>query len=354
METTTPPAKVHVGRQEKRDTSIDSLRGLAILLVVFGHSLQYSNTDFDNNILFRIIYSFHMPLFMFISGYVTFFGQDKIVPGFKKRAALLLFPFFSWAIVTFFINSIKENQLSWHQAGIFFTNLAKSPDNNGLWFLWVIFLISGIVVLLKMCRIKIETGLVVLWLLLNIFLLKRQDINILGVGLLKYYLLYFLLGFLFCKTRNQYKKIYTILLYVCCVIFPLSVAYWHRTSPPFFISELNLSNRSTDITWLVYKYFCGITGTGVAFVVISWLNKLVPSVSEKLMKTGLITLEIYAIHFYFLPIMLAAFTVPEYSLRVFLVFSFTFLSSILAIIIMKKSTLISLVFFGQTKKKIAH
>lgn len=121
--------------QEKRDASIDALRGFAILLVVFGHSLQFTNPDFDNNILFRIIYSFHMPLFMFISGYVTFFGQDKIVSGFKKRAALLLFPFFSWAVVTFFVNAITEDQLSWHQAGIFFNNLAKSPDNNGLWFL---------------------------------------------------------------------------------------------------------------------------------------------------------------------------------------------------------------------------
>jgi fucose 4-O-acetylase-like acetyltransferase len=337
--------------QEKRDASIDALRGLAILLVVFGHSLQFTNPDFDNNILFRIIYSFHMPLFMFISGYVTFFGQDKIVSGFKKRAALLLFPFFSWAVVTFFVNAVTEDQLSWHQAGIFFTNLVKSPDNNGLWFLWVIFLISGIVVLLKMAKIRIEIGLAVVWALWNFDIIRWPQGNVLGIALLKYHLLYFLLGFLFCKMRNEYKKVYTILLYTCCVIFPFALAYWHRTFPPFFISELNLSERLTGITWLTYRYFCGLVGIGFTMVLISCLNKLVPAVSEKLKKIGVITLEIYAIHFYFLTITIAIFTVSEYSYRVFLVFSFTLLSSILTISMMKKSKLISLVFFGQTKKK---
>lgn len=338
---------------EKRDASIDSLRGLAILLVVFGHSLQYTNTDFDNNVLFRIIYSFHMPLFMFISGYVSFFGQDKIVSGFKKRAALLLFPFFSWAIVTFFVNSITEDQLNWHHAGLFFTNLIKSPDNNGLWFLWVIFLISGILVLLKRFKIKLEIGLAVIWVLLNLNIIKWSQNNFLGMAMLKYYLLFFLLGFLFCKTRNEYKKAYTVLLYACCVIFPFAVAYWHRTSPPSFISELNLSDRSTKKTWLVYKHFCGITGTAFAIIFVDWLNKLVPVVTEQLKKIGLITLEIYAVHYYILTITLAIFTSQEYSLRLFLVFTFTFLGSILIIGIMKKSVLISLVFFGQTKKKIA-
>lgn len=337
--------------QEKRDSSIDSLRGLAIILVVLGHSLQYTNTDFDNNILFRIIYSFHMPLFMFISGYVTFFGQDKMVSGFKKRATLLLFPYFSWAIVTFFLNAIQADQLSWHHAGIFFTNLAKSPDNNGLWFLWLIFLINGIIVLLKMAKIRLEIGLFVLWAVLNFFLIKRPEINFLGVGLLKYHLLYFLLGFLFCKTRDQHKKIYTRLLYVCCIVFPFAVAYWHRTIPPFFISELNLKDKWTLILWFSYQYFCGIMGTGLAIVVINGLNKLVPALTAQLKKLGLITLEIYAIHYYLLSIMLAVFTVQEYSLRVFLVFSMTFLSSILVISLMKRSSLLSLVFFGQMKKK---
>ncbi len=40
------------------------------MLVVLGHTLQGLYTDFDQNLAFRIIYSFHMPLFFFISGAV--------------------------------------------------------------------------------------------------------------------------------------------------------------------------------------------------------------------------------------------------------------------------------------------
>lgn len=51
-----------------RISYIDQLKGIAILLVVLGHVIGYNNCE--NSFLWRFIYSFHMPLFMFISGYV--------------------------------------------------------------------------------------------------------------------------------------------------------------------------------------------------------------------------------------------------------------------------------------------
>lgn len=50
---------------------LDFIKGFAILLVVLGHVIQFSDNSFDNNILFRYIYSFHMPLFMFTSGFAS-------------------------------------------------------------------------------------------------------------------------------------------------------------------------------------------------------------------------------------------------------------------------------------------
>ncbi|ROT03695.1 hypothetical protein ED388_12660 [Muribaculaceae bacterium Isolate-007 (NCI)] len=46
---------------------IDCLKGFAIFLVVLGHVVQ--NYNLMDSWIFRIIYSFHMPLFMFMSGY---------------------------------------------------------------------------------------------------------------------------------------------------------------------------------------------------------------------------------------------------------------------------------------------
>ena len=61
--------------ESNRNQFYDVMRGVAILLVVIGHGIQYGYSDYDNNILFRIIYSFHMPLFMFISGLVVPLGS---------------------------------------------------------------------------------------------------------------------------------------------------------------------------------------------------------------------------------------------------------------------------------------
>jgi len=50
----------------------DNLKGFLILLVVFGHVIQFSIPDYKNLHIFNYIYSFHMPLFMAISGYVSY------------------------------------------------------------------------------------------------------------------------------------------------------------------------------------------------------------------------------------------------------------------------------------------
>lgn len=66
----------------KRLYYIDNLRGLLIILVVLGHCIQNLDLDFDHNIVFRYIYSFHMPLFMFISGFVSYKKEYKFISSF--------------------------------------------------------------------------------------------------------------------------------------------------------------------------------------------------------------------------------------------------------------------------------
>lgn len=51
---------------QKRDAQIDVARGIAILLVLLGHS-SYTLDDPIN----KIILAFHMPLFFFLSGLVA-------------------------------------------------------------------------------------------------------------------------------------------------------------------------------------------------------------------------------------------------------------------------------------------
>ena len=58
---------------------IDTLKGIAIILVVIGHAIAWNFTEFEELIVngpkkdflwFHFIYAFHMPLFFWISGYL--------------------------------------------------------------------------------------------------------------------------------------------------------------------------------------------------------------------------------------------------------------------------------------------
>ncbi len=55
----------------KRESKIDVAKGIGCLLVLLGHSL-YINKHLKN-----WIFSFHMPLFFFISGYLFNFDKYK-------------------------------------------------------------------------------------------------------------------------------------------------------------------------------------------------------------------------------------------------------------------------------------
>lgn len=47
---------------------VDSLKGILILLVVVGHFLLKVEGHYAIETVYRLIYAFHMPLFVFVSG----------------------------------------------------------------------------------------------------------------------------------------------------------------------------------------------------------------------------------------------------------------------------------------------
>ena len=92
----------------KRNKNIDILKGVLIILVVVGHCIQYgngsqyiNNLSFFDNKIFKIIYSFHMPLFMLISGYLFYYSVSKRDSQYiiKSKIERLIIPSFIWPIL---------------------------------------------------------------------------------------------------------------------------------------------------------------------------------------------------------------------------------------------------------------
>ncbi len=124
----------------KRIGYLDIARGIGILLVVLGHN------DFEAISLFvhQVIYSFHIPLFFFLSGYfintsISFFDF------FKKRFNSLLRPYL-FTIFLIYFTSISFEKMGFNTA---ITRIIKSLYGTGhyidwvqLWFLPELFVVS--------------------------------------------------------------------------------------------------------------------------------------------------------------------------------------------------------------------
>ncbi|MDR3147840.1 MAG: acyltransferase family protein [Treponema sp.] len=88
-----------------RDVWLDNIKGLLIFLVVFGHVMQkyIHNRASYIYIAFVIIYCFHMPLFVFLSGY---FSKDASKARDRAFERFLL-PYIVWELVWFIVNKVS-------------------------------------------------------------------------------------------------------------------------------------------------------------------------------------------------------------------------------------------------------
>lgn len=130
--------------RQKRNQTVDILRGIAMLLVVLGHTMTGCTTGAEESFLFNIVWSLQMPLFILISGYVTRYSRSigdasglwKYV---KKRTVAYMLPWIVWSLLVRGVifghhNFLNVKYLLWHM-------------DTGYWFLasiWTISMIFGL------------------------------------------------------------------------------------------------------------------------------------------------------------------------------------------------------------------
>jgi fucose 4-O-acetylase-like acetyltransferase len=120
-------------------------KGIGISLVVIGHFYPESSPAYWV-IMKNVIYTFHMPLFFLLSGYLYSHGKYSYKSLIKGKIERLLYPFISVSIAFFLIKSVVGSMVKLeHPVGIgsLFT-LLTDPINSYmplLWFVHALFLI---------------------------------------------------------------------------------------------------------------------------------------------------------------------------------------------------------------------
>lgn len=115
----------------QRNTQIDVLRGVGILLVVLGHNWIVLK---DKEYAFRMIYAFHMPLFFYISG-IFLSIDDGLISALKKRSSSLLKPYLSACAFATAVYWLTKNSV---QPDVFW-GVIYGNGNTLIWpWLWFI------------------------------------------------------------------------------------------------------------------------------------------------------------------------------------------------------------------------
>lgn len=281
-----------------RNSSVDIIRGFAMLLVVLGHTISGTVKEYSNSLLFQAIWTLQMPLFIVISGYVTRYSRqlvdsDGLWKFIKKRTLAYLLPWGVWTIVVRGLIFCQSNMLN-------IKNLLWHMD-NGYWFLvtiWTISMIYGISDLLSnkwfkerkmnvfahlfFCGIGL-IGLAVIGLFMGL--------DFLAIKLTLYYLPIYLLGYMYGQIQNGVIARANGKCFINIMIVA-SFALWLAA-----INRFDFFAGGDNVMMIIGRF---ITSSLGCIAVIGLFINIMGGKFKVLNWTGVHSLEVYLTHYLFL------------------------------------------------------
>lgn len=251
-----------------RNRYADTIKGIIILLVILGHSIQYGNGQyylhnglFFYNPVFKFIYSFHMPIFMLISGYYMGISINRHTTFeliYNKICHLLVpvaaFGLLTEGSITKLLYTINGG-MNIYDFGVEYIYLIYM--NYHLWFLWSVFFNSIIVIFVSKW---FDNPLI--YLFIGFFMLFIPNHKLLGVYSFMYP--YFIIGYYAYRTNFLNKititkeKSFTLgILFLICIVFYNKDSY-------VYTSGQCILNGIYYLLLDIYRFVTGLIGS--AFV----------------------------------------------------------------------------------------
>lgn len=269
---------------------LDSLRGFAILLVVVGHLIQFNYNDGLLNPVFNIIYSFHMPLFFFLSGCsrnvyentkgigvtsIRYLGKEI-----WSKFTSLIIPSVAW---TFLVPLFFQNEIDFHFDAV-----------SGYWFLNILFAINVLwgVISFFYNRLKAK-WFVIASVILGILLCFILDVYRIPLT----YFCAFALGY-FWQHYSLSEKAPAFVVFTLCIIFLLFVGRYQYGD--------SLAGNPSRV-WLLLPLSC------IASIVLHWMFHKNSFNHKFLVELGQYSLGIYLCHYLFVRLSFVRYIQNDFS-----------------------------------------
>ena len=237
---------IWVIKMEKKRQTISIIKGIGIILVVLGHCIQCGSgvayleqEQFYENFVHKCICSFHMPLFMLISGYLFWnttnkYTKEKII---WKRSINLLLPAFVWKTIDWVFLFFKEKYTFKVWLFEYFKAFIK-----GYWFIWALLFCSVVVLIIKYA-FKDRVTIFILSIVICPFIPK-----FLNSSAILYVYPFYVIGYLFHRkkslqlTRKQEIELFTVVFscWVILLIFYRRESYIYTSGINVFLSSLGI------------------------------------------------------------------------------------------------------------------
>lgn len=220
------------------------LQGYSMLLVVLGH-VTLSDIFMDEKFPFiavmeRIIYTFHMPLFVFISGWLfclTCINRDNTYRTImRKKLKRLGIPFVAFSLITIVIklllSSYVKRQVDIHEIINTFILFSSNPLGE-MWFIIVIFILMSLYPI-YMWLMHNNNLLLGLCGALFLFIAIPENIAYFQLSNVVRFSVYFICGIMCCHynlierfASKWYVVAISLILFTCVNVFELVTTILH-------------------------------------------------------------------------------------------------------------------------------
>ncbi len=134
-----------------RSLWVDYAKGIGIILVVYGHVARgvfFAGLNFDRGVfesVDSVIYSFHMPLFFFLSGLFLLASMAKrdSISLLRGKVDTILYPYVVWSLLQAIVQVVLSHYTNEHTEMSNVFSFAWLPTAQ-FWFLYVLFFVFAL------------------------------------------------------------------------------------------------------------------------------------------------------------------------------------------------------------------